>query len=353
MKRDLQDKFFQIFEIGGVWHIARSLKSYHDGKILVEEKYSDRWGKQFKADESRMEQFIDDFDDGMLISPQMPLMREIEDCLNGLNSKDAQERYISSIIVRLSDIGNILYPNTSNVCSEQIAKDALNQASEYLEIYGNPEGSARIEIEAISWCIFMLNQFVNRLDALCLSYHIDIEKLQDDAGIRLRSRRLIGNIMGYVGSYELTVKYLKDVGALPDDILQKKESEQSVVPPVASTDKNQKITTEQLKSYFMLKYYNQNYDIIYEGDKAINISKFDRLVKDIESFSSTWNSKITAALARLIYRNCLLDDVKKATPFKSWLLLFQSYCGKKFVYYKESTLDGYGEFLKPFEYLVQ
>lgn len=74
--------------------------------------------------------------------------------------------------------------------------------------------SAFVKVEGI---------FANRLDALLLTYGIDLMKLQEESGLYLKEQRLIYDVMDYIGSKELAQKY---INALPQEPQQEQATQE-------------------------------------------------------------------------------------------------------------------------------
>lgn len=226
MDRTLQDKFIGVFELGGFFGVARWVKDYHDNGISLkqekdetDEDYQLRlahtksvWDAHYKQEEDKLTRFIDEGLDFELLHPQRPLMREVEECLSCMGNIDAQKRYITSIIIRLKDISDILYPNTTHTDFEDAISWAKERAEKYHNLYQETESdNDSVEIKAIKVCLSMFYTLVNMLDAVCLPFRIDIEELQNDTEVRLRSHRDFASVAVFVGSHSLTAKYLKEL----------------------------------------------------------------------------------------------------------------------------------------------
>jgi hypothetical protein len=70
MNRTLQDQFLGIFEVGGAFSTACTLKDYRNGKIQIEKEYAEQLDKALKADRERLKQFIESSLEWKLLSPQ-------------------------------------------------------------------------------------------------------------------------------------------------------------------------------------------------------------------------------------------------------------------------------------------
>lgn len=90
----------------------------------------------------------------------------------------------------------------------------LNYISEQSELIESIKCSLNLlhpftaEIEAFSILFDLLEEFINRLDALLLEYGIDLMELQKECGITLKQGRNIEDIAPYIGTPELTQRYI-------------------------------------------------------------------------------------------------------------------------------------------------
>lgn len=90
----------------------------------------------------------------------------------------------------------------------------LNYISEQSELIESIKCSLNLlhpftaEIEAFSILFDLLEEFINRLDALLLEYGIDLMELQKECGITLKQGRNIDDITPYIGTPELTQRYI-------------------------------------------------------------------------------------------------------------------------------------------------
>ena len=80
--------------------------------------------------------------------------------------------------------------------------------------------------------------FADRLDALLLTYGIDLMKLQEISGLYLKSHRLITDIDVYVGSRDLAQKYIDDLSKL--DGQQQPENNREIADEKSLSGKQEK-----------------------------------------------------------------------------------------------------------------
>lgn len=77
-------------------------------------------------------------------------------------------------------------------------------------------------------------RFANRLDALLLTYGIDLMKLQRESGLYLKRHRIITDIDCYIGSMELTKRYIDALPKEPTEV-----PKQDIVKPQPKRPKQQ------------------------------------------------------------------------------------------------------------------
>ena len=131
--------------------------------------------------------------------------------------------------------------------SKPLKSDNIEHSGAYKEQVEACDGMIRRNKEQIDWVLYVSNEFfrltsvfedgarwmqagtvenclnafcnivyrfANRLDALLLTYGIDLMKLQKESGLYLKSHRIITDIDCYIGSMELTKRY---IDALPQE----------------------------------------------------------------------------------------------------------------------------------------
>lgn len=221
------------------------------------------------------------FDDGVVYNDDSPLMNEIEANLNECQTDTQRERYLFSLLKPFGKTGcgfaRVFTPiaeidelNAEINKTEKCRADyqAMPQNEQLRDVNGKPCGTPQEQIEAcdkvikrlkeqIGWelhvnaqfcdlicgsgenakwmqentvehClhsfVHIVKIFTNRLDALLLTYGIDLMQLQNKSGLYLKRQRLITDVVDYIGSKELAEKYIKE---LP----QEPQQEQAVQSP--------------------------------------------------------------------------------------------------------------------------
>lgn len=137
-------------------------------------------------------------------------------------------------------------------CKEQI-EWVLYVNEQFCNLTGRFEDGAKwMQTGTVENCLNafcnIVYRFANRLDALLLTYGIDLMKLQRESGLYLKSHRIITDIDCYIGSMELTKRY---IDALPQE--PNAASKQDIAEPQPKQkqgfSKPQQITKRE-KEYF-------------------------------------------------------------------------------------------------------
>lgn len=267
MDETIEKKFFEAFKWGGVVNnciewvrytynlpamkpIANENKQPQDE---AEKAANETWDKFYK--ETLPKKILEEteaFDDSVIMYDDSPLMDEIKANLNECQTYAQRERYLFSL---LKPFGSLL--NGCGIARIYIPQAEINQIE--AEIKEIEKDKARLdaisEIEQIQACDDMINRrkeqidwvlyvnnkfcnitggwedgakwmqagtvesclhafvnvtfmFANRLDALLLTYGIDLMRLQRESGLYLKDHRLITDVDCYVGSRELAQRYI-------------------------------------------------------------------------------------------------------------------------------------------------
>lgn len=244
----------------------------NEEKRLSEEasKANEEWDKFYREVlPKEILEATDAFDDTVIKYMDSPLMDEIEANLNECQTDAQKERYLFSLLKPFGEPpSGCDFANTYNSIAEiNHLKDEIKELertkanwqavgeSEPLKS-GDMDYKKQVEAcdsmikrrkEQIEWVLYVNEQFcnltgrfedgakwmqtgtvenclnafcnivyrfANRLDALLLTYGIDLMKLQRESGLYLKSHRIITDIDCYIGSMELTKRY---IDALPQE----------------------------------------------------------------------------------------------------------------------------------------
>ena len=237
------------------------------------------------------------FNDKVIMNMDSPLMDEIEANLNECKTEVERERYLLSLLKPFGDIpsgcgiARIYHPKVEiKRLESEIVDFERNKAfwqkkeeDELVEdVNGKSAGTSKEQIEAcnsmiegrkeqIDWVLYVnrrfceltgkfedgarwmqkgtvehclsafiriMSVFADRLDALLLTYGIDLMKLQELSGLYLKSHRLITDIDVYVGSRDLAQKYIDDLSKL--DGQQQPENNREIADEKSLSGKQEK-----------------------------------------------------------------------------------------------------------------
>lgn len=237
------------------------------------------------------------FNGKVIMNMDSPLMDEIEANLNECKTEVERERYLFSLLKPFGDIpsgcgiariyhpkveikrleSEIVYFERDKAFWQKREEDELVE-----DVDGKSAGTPKEQIEAcnsmierrkeqIDWALYVnrrfceltgkfedgarwmqkgtvehcLNAFIrimsvfaDRLDALLLTYGIDLMKLQEISGLYLKSHRLITDIDVYVGSRDLAQKYIDDLSKL--DGQQQPENNREIADEESLSGKQEK-----------------------------------------------------------------------------------------------------------------
>lgn len=237
------------------------------------------------------------FNDKVIMNMDSPLIDEIEANLNECKTEVERERYLLSLLKPFGDIpsgcgiARIYHPKVEiKRLESEIVDFERNKAfwqkkeeDELVEdVNGKSAGTSKEQIEAcnsmiegrkeqIDWVLYVnrrfceltgkfedgarwmqkgtvehclsafiriMSVFADRLDALLLTYGIDLMKLQEISGLYLKSHRLITDIDVYVGSRDLAQKYIDDLSKL--DGQQQPENNREIADEKSLSGKQEK-----------------------------------------------------------------------------------------------------------------
>lgn len=232
-------------------------------------KAKDKWDKYYRETlPKEILEATEAFDDSVIMYMDSPLMDEIEANLNDCQTDAQRERYLFSLLKPFGEspsgcgIARVYEPTAELNQLKEAIKDCerdkafwqtLPEDEQLKNVNGEPSGTPKEKIEAcnsmckryqeqIDWVLYVNHQFIdltctdkdkegsverclsafvgvkvmfaNRLDALLLTYGIDLLRLQRESGLYLKDNRLITDVDSYIGSMELAQRY---IDALPKE----------------------------------------------------------------------------------------------------------------------------------------
>lgn len=232
-------------------------------------KVKDKWDKYYRETlPKEILEATEAFDDSVIMYMDSPLMDEIEANLNDCQTDAQRERYLFSLLKPFGEspsgcgIARVYEPTAELNQLKEAIKDCerdkafwqtLPEDEQLKNVNGEPSGTPKEKIEdcnsmckryqeQIDWVLYVNHQFIdltctdkdkegsverclsafvgvkvmfaNRLDALLLTYGIDLLRLQRESGLYLKDYRLITDVDSYIGSMELAQRY---IDALPKE----------------------------------------------------------------------------------------------------------------------------------------
>lgn len=256
MTQDIEKAFFKAFELGGTANMClKWIRHKYDLEFLPNGNNASIEDVEKMYDE--MEQVSIDYTNRFDFKTiengvDSPIIAEIENNLKECASEPEKSRYLFSLITPFGNWAMLLHPkaqkeryraaiaeceqrlrewqnerqfiddNTGKVVNPQEQIEACENAiQEYREriqrlddnskrfkeiIYAATSGST-VEWCCFKWFTYAL-KYANRLDALLLTYGIDLIKLQKRCGVYLKDSRSITDVEYYIGSLELAEYYI-------------------------------------------------------------------------------------------------------------------------------------------------
>lgn len=248
---------------------AYSLRPYQSEK----EPLPPEWQRCYDVElPKRIKKQFDAFDRTVLYNGNpSPLFEEIGDNMDEQLTQTARERYAFSLLTPFKDFAD-KYDSTALIAQEErqmgLYKDdewvsrhrQLIERYEYISQryfeltiqYSGNEDEKCWQEGTVENCMSVLHDtashFVNRLDALLLTYGIDLLRLQEECGVYLKRRRLITDVEYYIGSPELAEKY---INALPARLGGTPQQETPEIPKELNTAKAKELINKAVKTGFI------------------------------------------------------------------------------------------------------
>jgi hypothetical protein len=252
MKRDIENQFFKAYKpCGVVDNCIEVICQRYDLRLLPDNAplYEERQRDYDETLPNTIEYDTKSFDYTVINTLDSPLIDEISDNLSECKTMQEKERYIHSLIVPFRRLSELLYP--ANV-AEQRMKNEIRGLTASLDFQGRQTDTELIEeqirqseatldglinirkqceqnrmiskrfwqilreptdVVEKSFFIFcgLMFRFANQLDALLLKNVIDILRLQNECGVYLKTHRNVTVVDYYIGSPELTRKYIEEL----------------------------------------------------------------------------------------------------------------------------------------------
>lgn len=235
------------------------------------------------------------------------IIEEIEANLSECNNEADRERYLFSLLSPFESTINFCYPIANIERLEQAINEckASNDQSEACAYY--QKGLDRIkhiqdrlndlcwqkhEKGTIEYCFMRwfgsAKAFSNRLDALLLTYGIDLLELQKKCGIYIKPKcRSIADVAYYIGSYELAQHY---INTLP----RYEEKSDNNIPHELNTDKAREVLKRGIDAGLLDNNFQPVNSRMTKGQMkifALCASIECGIKKHFKVFETLWNTK--------------------------------------------------------------
>lgn len=350
MKRELQERFFSLFRLGGILDTSISIiKRKNDLNFSPQTKPLDDRSLRLTDQQSKsLDERYKKLGDTSLYPPNLIhlLINEIEDKYLGLPKERDKRAYLLSIITEFKVISDIIYHDlyyknshedtlTSLRESREVwlkadnkeeASRQINAIDNYFHKYSEREIRAKaiseyfwgfsqmkydeslIENKAFSLCWHLQHQFSNMFDALCLRYGLDLLKLQSECNVYLIHSHDLSLLQHYIGSLELARKYLDEI---------KKDDQQQ-----------EQLDNETTQVRHTVKTFADLFETPYlkHSDKFVDILKSSDLPDGLETVLSEDNKWIgNRQVAMVFYKELLNLGIVKKAPNATVGSLFESH----------------------------
>jgi hypothetical protein len=309
MDKTIETKFFEAFSFGGV--VANCIEwmryTYNLPCVKTEastkdvRKLNEKWVKYYEETLPKsILEATNAFNFDVIDCIDCPLMDEIEGNLNDCKTDTQKENYLFSLLLPFGNglkgcgYARVFHPKTEIEPLERWIKEEEKDNEQWAldkdDEFAAKQVKAGYEIidgyrEQIDWALYVNRQFceilnktlnktdkensveyclhrfsraakmfADRLDALLLTYGIDLLRLQRECGVYLKEYRIITDVDLYIGSRELAQRY---IDALPKDNAQeqpKTAPEGAVIlPDVLNTDEAKKVFQKAIQAGLMSK----------------------------------------------------------------------------------------------------
>lgn len=221
MRTDLEKRFFEAFDIGGV---ALSCISE-----LADNTIPEGWENIIQQQRQRIIAETEAFNFSIINSNRKaPIIQEIENNLHILTGR-ARENYLYSLLTPFAEWLRIVGRRIEEYETEWSKQNAKNRAERVFNILNGHYSDGTIEQASKIWDN-ALRVYANRLDALLLQEGEDLFKLQEITGIKLIECRDISAMEFYIGSYSLAQKYIAELTNKVTDLVTSTENPTGTSP---------------------------------------------------------------------------------------------------------------------------
>lgn len=210
MKTELEKKFFEAFELGGV---ADSCLRLVIDKMEQDSK-PDRWERAEDERVKRVVEVTEAFDFSIVnLHRKAPIFQEIEANLRELTGKQ-RESYLYSLLTPFGDWVRIARGRADKYETEWSKEHLRQQAEQFFNILNGDYQTGTIERALQMWESAVIH-YSRRLDAILLQEGEDLLSLQEITGVKLIDYRDLSTLEYYCGSIGIAEKYLAELNRTP------------------------------------------------------------------------------------------------------------------------------------------
>lgn len=206
MKTDLEQRFFEAFELGGVADSCMRLAI----EWLDDEEEPQEWRRSDDERKRRVIEETNKFDFSIINTKRLaPIFQEIQTNLHLLADR-ARESYIYGLLTPFKDWVRIVNGRADEGESEWCKERLKHQAEQIFKILNGDYVRDTIEGALQKWSSIVIN-YSNRLDAILLQEGEDLLRYQQITGVRLIEYRDLSALDYYCGSVGVARKYIADL----------------------------------------------------------------------------------------------------------------------------------------------
>lgn len=210
MRTELEKRFFEAFELGGV--ADSCLRLVIDR--MEQDSKPDQWERAEEERIKRIVEVTEAFDFSIVnLHRKAPIFQEIEANLRELTGKQ-RESYLYSLLTPFGDWVRIARGRADKYETEWSKEHLRQQAEQLFNILNGDYQKGTIERAMQMWESAVIH-YSNRLDAILLQEGEDLLSLQEITGVKLIDYRDLSALDFYCGNIGITGKYLADLNPIP------------------------------------------------------------------------------------------------------------------------------------------
>lgn len=210
MKTELEKRFLEAFELGGVADSCLRLVIDRMGQ----DSKPDQWERAEEERIKRVVEVTEAFDFSIVnLHRKAPIFQEIEANLRELTGKQ-RESYLFSLLTPFGDWMRVIRGRADKYETEWSKEHLRQQAEQILNILNGEYQRGTIEGVLQTWESAVIH-YSNRLDAILLQEGEDLLSLQEITGVKLIEYRDLSLLEFYCGRIGIAEKYISDLNPTP------------------------------------------------------------------------------------------------------------------------------------------